>query len=72
MTKIPDTVTQTIRADELTVGQVLFTPMYGPAAMETVTRISRHSGYVSVTTDRTDSYMWPGSDTVRVLAGGAA
>lgn len=65
MIRIPDTVTETLRAYQITPGRVIFLPM--TVIRETVTAVEHRNGYVIVRTVEGSEFHWPGSDKVRAL-----
>ena len=69
MADIPETVTETVRADELTPGRTIFVATSTWA--EKVERVEVTHGYVNVYTDQTICYQWPAETQIRALAGGA-
>lgn len=65
MFDIPDTVTETIRADQLTAGRIIFLPMTGHRVEVETVRINGR--YVHVDTTRGHAFMWLATDRLRAL-----
>lgn len=73
MADVPETVTEHVRADELTPGRVIF--VLTSTWAETVQRVDSMHGYVNVYTSQTgpDScYQWQAHEPIRALCGGAS
>lgn len=69
MAEVPETVTETVRADELTAGRTIF--VLTSTWAEKVERVEVAHGYVNVYTDQTSCYQWQAHEPIRTLAGGA-
>lgn len=68
----PNSPTQTVRADQLAIGDMLLVPM--TESIETVTEVTG-GDYVSVYTDGTGpnhSYMWATDEPIDVVSRGGA
>lgn len=61
-----DTVTETIRVDALKTGHVMYVPM--TELREDVVSVINLDGYAHVETWQGNTYAWPSSTTLRVLA----
>ncbi|MFF8100152.1 hypothetical protein ACF07S_10310 [Streptomyces sp. NPDC016640] len=65
MFDIPDTVTETIHAHQLTVGRVIFLPMTEHRVE--VETVHVNGQYVHVDTTRGHTFMWPATERLRAL-----
>lgn len=65
MFDIPDTVTETIRADQLTPGRIIFLPMTEHRVEVETVRVEDQ--YVHVDTTRGHTFKWPATDQLRAL-----
>ncbi|MET9150051.1 hypothetical protein ABZX82_02030 [Streptomyces griseoflavus] len=64
MFDIPDTVTETVRVDQLTAGRIIFLPMAGHRV--DVESVRADGRYVHVDTTR-GTFMWLATDQLRAL-----